>query len=345
MPGPDVHVLSAGSALPGTAVDNAALARRFGLDTLWEQWVEVFIGTKARHLALDLESGKITGTLAELAERAGRQALTAAGLGPGDIDAVVLGTATPDQLMPATVNIVADRLGINDVRTYQLQSGCSGAVQALDLARQVLLAGSARRVLVLGGDVIARFYDVTADLRSVAPAQLVNYVLFGDAAGAAVLSTEPAPGSAVVRALFTRLVGLGQAPGATLEWFGPVDRDSTRPAATEDYAAIEQRVPAMTGEVLQELLADTGWTPGQVDLLLPPQLSGRMTRLIVDSLELPRAREVSVVDEAGNCGNAIVFLQLEQALTSLDEGERALGISIESSKWIKSGFALQGGAG
>ncbi|MEX5710392.1 3-oxoacyl-ACP synthase III family protein [Parafrankia sp. FMc6] len=345
MPGPDIHVLSAGSALPGPAVDNATLAQRFGMDTLWQQWIEVFIGTRARHLALDLESGQLTSTLAELVERAGRQALAAAGLGPGDIDAVVLGTATPDQLMPATVNIVADRLGINDVRTYQLQSGCSGAVQALDVARQILLAGSGRRVLVLGGDVIARFYDVTADLRKLPPAQLVNYVLFGDAAGAAVLSTEPGPGSAVVRALFTRLVGLGRPPGATLEWFGPTDRDSTRPAATEDYKAIEQHVPAMTGEVLEELLTATGWSPGEVDLLLPPQLSGRMTRLITEKLALPRAGEVTVVDEAGNCGNAIVFLQLERALAKLGAGERAVGVSIESSKWIKAGFALQGGGG
>ncbi|OAA19616.1 3-oxoacyl-(acyl-carrier-protein) synthase-3 [Frankia sp. EI5c] len=345
MPDRDVHLLAAGSALPGPAVDNATLARRFGMDTLWEQWVEVFIGTKARHLALDLESGEVVGTLAGLAEQAGRRALDAAGLGPGDIDAVVLGTATPDQLMPATVNIVADRLGIDDVRTYQLQSGCSGAVQALDVARQLLLAGSARRVLVLGGDVIARFYDVTADLRTLPPAQLVNYVLFGDAAGAAVLSAEPAAGSAVVRALFTRLVGLGREPGATLEWSGPADRDRDRPAATEDYKAIETHVPPMTGEVLDELLAATGWDREEIDLLLPPQLSGRMTKLIASRLGLPRAAEVTVVDDAGNCGNAIVFLQLERALAKLADGERAVGVSIESSKWIKAGFALQGGTG
>ncbi|MFD5654867.1 3-oxoacyl-ACP synthase III family protein [Streptomyces sp. NPDC127039] len=340
----DVHILSAASALPGPAVDNAALARRFGMDALWEQWVEAFIGTRSRHLALDLESGRLTGTLADLAEEAGRKALKAAALAPGDIDAVVLGTATPDRLMPATVNVVADRLGIDQVRSFQLQSGCSGAVQALDVARQLVLGGAARRVLALGGDVIARFYDVTRDLRRADPAELVNFVLFGDAAGAAVVSAEPGPGSAAVRALFTRLVGLGREPGAVLEWFGPADRDSDRPAATEDYKAIEEHVPRMTEEVLHELLTDTGWRPEDVGLLLPPQLSGRMTRLISDRLALPAARDVSVVDDAGNCGNAIVFLQLEQALAELGAGERALGVSIESSKWLKAGFALEGSA-
>ncbi|MFD9727307.1 3-oxoacyl-ACP synthase III family protein [Streptomyces sp. NPDC059072] len=343
MTGRDVHILSAASALPGPAVDNAALARRFGMDPLWEQWVEAFIGTRSRHLALDLESGEITSSLADLAERAGRRALEAAGLTGRDVDAVVLGTATPDRLMPATVNIVADRLGIDGVRTFQLQSGCSGAVQALDVARQILLSGTGRRVLVLGGDVIARFYDVTADLRKAAPAELVNYVLFGDAAGAAVLSVEPGPGSARVRGLFTRLVGLGREPGAVLEWFGPADRDSDRPAASEDYKAIEEHVPVMSEEVLAELLDEAGWKPGDVDLLLPPQLSGRMTGLISKRLALPNAEDVSVVAEAGNSGNAIVFLQLERALAgALGPGRKAVGISIESSKWIKAGFALEG---
>ncbi|MEU6882673.1 3-oxoacyl-ACP synthase III family protein [Streptomyces sp. NPDC046712] len=345
MTGRDVHILSAASALPGPAVDNAALARRFGMDPLWEQWVEAFIGTRSRHLALDLESGRITSSLADLAERAGRRALDAAGLTASDVDAVVLGTATPDRLMPATVNIVADRLGIDQVRSFQLQSGCSGAVQALDVARQILLSGDGRRVLVLGGDVIARFYDVTVDLKKTAPSELVNYVLFGDAAGAAVLGVEPGPGSARVRALFTRLVGLGREPGAVLEWFGPADRDRDpdRPAATEDYKAIEEHVPALAEEVLTELLAGAGWQPHDVDLLLPPQLSGRMTSLISKRLALPTAEDVSVVDEAGNSGNAIVFLQLERALAGrLGPGRRAVGISIESSKWIKSGFALEG---
>ncbi|WP_448316710.1 3-oxoacyl-ACP synthase III family protein [Streptomyces sp. CO7] len=343
MTGRDVYIRSAASALPGPPVDNAALARRLGMDALWEQWVDVFIGTASRHLALDLESGEVTGTLADLATRAGRSALAAAGTGPDEVDAVVLATATPDRLMPATVNIAADLLGIDGVRTFQLQSGCSGAVQALDLARQLLVSGSAETVLVLGGDVIARFFDVERDLRTAAPAELVNYVLFGDAAGAAVLSIRPAPGAALLRQVFTRLVGLGREPGAVLEWFGPADRDTERPAATEDYKAIEKHVPEMTEEVLAELLDAAGWTSEDVDVLLPPQLSGRMTGLITERLGLPRAQAVTCVDQVGNCGNAIVFLQLERALAgALGPGRRAVGVSIESSKWIKAGFALEG---
>lgn len=335
-------ILSAASALPGPPVDNAALGRRLGMDALWEQWVDAFIGTRTRHLAVDLDSGEIQHTLAELAQEAGSKALAAAGVSPSEVELVVMGTATPDRLMPATVNLVADALGIDGVPSYQLQSGCSGAVQALAVAHGLLASGGLRTALVLGGDVVARFYDLTADLSKLPPAELVNYVLFGDGVGAAVLRAGAVPGAVSLRAVFTRLVGLGRAPGATLEWFGPLDRDSDRPAATEDYKAIEQHVPHMAAEVVDELLDRLGWAREDVTHLLPPQLSGRMTKLIVERLRLPHATEVSCVADTGNNGNGIVFLQLERALAQLGPGDRALGVSIESSKWIKSGFALEG---
>ncbi|MCK9878540.1 3-oxoacyl-ACP synthase III family protein [Frankia sp. AgPm24] len=338
----EIHLLSAGSALPGPAVDNASLARRFGMDALWEQWVDTFVGTRSRHLAVDLETGEVGTSLADLGEAAARAALSRAGLQAGDVDVIVMATATPDSLMPATVNVIADRLGVDQVPSYQLQSGCSGAVQALDLASQILRSGRHRTALVLGGDVIARFYDLDVDLRSVHPAELVNFVLFGDGAGAAVLRTDPGPGSVAVRSVLTRLVGLGRAPGATLEWFGPANRGGPqeRPAATEDYKAIEELVPVMSQEVLHELLDELEWKGDDVDYLLPPQLSGRMTALIGQRLGVGSS-QVSCVHRTGNVGNAIVFFQLEQLLQEIGPGERAVVVSIESSKWIKSGLALE----
>ncbi|CAO5179595.1 3-oxoacyl-ACP synthase [Frankia sp. AiPs1] len=338
----EIHLLSAGSALPGPAVDNTSLARRFGMDTLWEQWVDTFVGTRSRHLAVDLDTGEVGASLADLGESAARAALSRAGLRAEDVDVIVMATATPDSLMPATVNVIADRLGVDQVSSYQLQSGCSGAVQALDLASQILRSGRHRTALVLGGDVIARFYDLDVDLRSVPPAELVNFVLFGDGAGAAVLRTDPGPGSVMVRSVLTRLVGLGRAPGATLEWFGPANRGGPheRPAATEDYKAIEEHVPVMSHEVLHELLDELEWKGDDVDYLLPPQLSGRMTALISKRLGVGSS-QVSCVDRTGNVGNAIVFFQLEQLLREIGPGERAVVVSIESSKWIKSGLALE----
>lgn len=337
----DVRLIAVGTALPGPPVDNAALAARFGMDRLWQEWVDVFIGTRLRHLTLDLETGQPRAGLADLATEAGAKALDRAGVTPGEIDLMVLSTATPDALMPATVNVVADRLGINDVTTLQIQAGCSGAVQALDLARQLLRAGEHTTALVLGGEVLARFYDLSADLTTLPPEQLVNYVLFGDGAGAAVLTSRPAPGTCALVTSMTRLEGLGRAPGATLEWFGPVDRGSGQVPAAEDYKAIEEHVPAMAARTVSDLLDGLGWAKEELDYLLPPQLSGKMTARITEHLGLSGSHVVSCVDEVGNNGNGLVYFQLERALPRLAPGDRAIGVSIESSKWIRSGFALE----
>jgi len=338
----DVYLLAAGTALPGPPLDNARLASRFGMDSMWEQWVDTFIDTPRRHLATNIDTGEVESSLADLGEQAGRQALDAAGVRPQDVDLMVMGTATPDMLMPATVNMVADRLGIDGIATYQLQSGCSGAVQALDVARQLMLTGRHRTALVLGGDVGAKHQDVTVDLSTLSPAELVNVVLFGDGCGAAVLGTDPTPDAVAIRSVFVQLVGLGRAPGQVIEWFGSADRGrDPRPAGAEDYKMIEEHVPVMAVEILKELLDGVGWREQDIDFLLPPQLSGRMTARIVDRLALPIAEEISCVRETGNTGNALAFFQLERLLPVMRPGDHAIGIAVESSKWIKSGFALE----
>src|SRR5258708_35365961 len=134
MENPEIRILSVGTALPGAPVDTAALAKALRMSGAWEQWVDSFIGTRTRHLSTDRETGERYCTLADLATDAAQRALAAAGVRPEEVDLMVMGTATPDLLMPATVNLVADRLGVDSVPTYQLQSGCSGAVQALEVA-------------------------------------------------------------------------------------------------------------------------------------------------------------------------------------------------------------------
>jgi 3-oxoacyl-[acyl-carrier-protein] synthase-3 len=338
----DIHILSTGTVLPGPPIENATLARHFRMNSMWEQWVDAFVGTKTRHLAIDIETGEICYSLADLGVTAASRALAAAGLDASTVDLVVMATSTPDHLMPATVTLVADRLGIDGVPTYQLQSGCTGAVQALDVARALLLAGGRRTALVIGADTCAKHVDLGMNLGDLTPAELVNVVLFGDGAGAAVLSTEPVAGSALLRRVFVQLAGLGQPPGHTVEWFGLADRNSNRPAGSEDYKAIEEKVPALSVEILAELLGDLGWKEPDLDYLLPPQLSVRMTARIVKELNVPDAQEVSCIAETGNTGNALPFFQVEQVLPLMTAGQRAIGISVESSKWIKGGFALEG---
>lgn len=84
-----------------------------------------------------------------------------------------------------------------------------------------------------------------------------------------------------------------------------------------------------------------GWKRDDLDYLLPPQLSGRMTARIVEAMDAPGAAEISVVRDIGNTGNALPFFQLERLLPRMTSRQRAVAVAVESSKWIKSGFALE----
>jgi len=333
-----MYLIAVGAALPGEPIDNETLAQYVPVNS---EWIELFIGTRTRHLVTDLATGEVRATLTDLCTHAAQQAMNEAGLQPGDIDFLVLGTATPDQLMPATVNLVAERLGVNMVPTYQVQSGCAGAIQALDIGR-LLLAGGLGTGLVMGGDVCRKHLVLGHEARTLSSRELVNYVLFGDGAGAAVVSAAPTTGATEVTALVNQLTGLGRPPGQVVDWFGRAEDPTSRPAFSEDYKAIEQHVPVMAVEIVGQLLDEAGWTADDISFILPPQLSGRMTAVIVDRLGLPAAKDVSCVGVTGNTGNALPFLQLRELLELLQPGDRALAVAVESSKWIKAGLALEG---
>jgi 3-oxoacyl-[acyl-carrier-protein] synthase-3 len=333
-------LLGTGAALPGPPLDNEEIGKRFGADP---RWVERFIGTRTRHLGVDLATGAVTHTLVDLAAEAAAAALDDAGCAPQDIDVLVLATASPDHLMPASVNLVADRLGLVDVPTYQLQSGCAGAVQALSLAR-ALLGGECRTALVVGADSCAKHLVLDHDFPSLPPGELVNYVIFGDGAGAVVLGAAGEEGDVRLGPVRNEFTGLGREPGQIIRWFGAADRDSTEQPVAEDYKAIEAGVPVLAADMVGTLLELTGWDASSVTHLLPPQLGGRMTARITDGLTERfglRATEVSCVAETGNNGNALPFLQLHRLLPQMAAGDRALAVAIESSKWIRTGFALE----
>jgi 3-oxoacyl-[acyl-carrier-protein] synthase-3 len=331
------------SALPGQPVGNQELAARLGLTAAW---IDAFVGTRSRHFSVDLVEGTARFSLADLCERAARDGLEQSGTAPQELAFVVLATATPDALMPTTAAEVASRLGAADVPVYQIQSGCSGAVQALALASALLAVGPGTG-LVLGGDVCTKHLDLAADFRRLPPSELVNYVLFGDGAGAAVVGSGPRQGSLSFRSLGHRITGLVLPPGQRVEWYGATGRrDGDRgPAVSEDYKAVEQQVPALAQQAGAELLKDLGWPAETVRHLLPPQLGGRMTALIGSALRealgLSAAAEVSCVADTGNTGNALLFSQLELLLGVIGPGERALGVCVESSRWITAGFALE----
>jgi 3-oxoacyl-[acyl-carrier-protein] synthase-3 len=335
---PDAHIVSTGTALPGDPVDNEAIARRFGADA---DWVEAFIGTRQRHFAVDLNTGQVTHTLTDLGAQACAQAMARAGLESRDVDFLVLGTSSPEALMPATVNLIADRLGINQVATYQLQSGCAGALQALDLACRLLdeehLIG-----LVIGADVCVKHLVLDRDTSAGRPAGPARHVPFGDGAGAVVLASELVPGSIAVRRVLNRFSGLSQAPGQVVRWFGAADLVDPQQSVEQDHKAIAERVPLLARQAMKEVLGMTGWYPASMSYLLPPQLPGRVARHVTRELGLTGVTEISCVADFGNAGNALLFFQLDLLRDRILAEERAVAIAIEPSKWIKAAVTLEG---
>ncbi|WP_150256180.1 3-oxoacyl-ACP synthase III family protein [Nocardiopsis deserti] len=341
MPHPDIHLLSVGTALPGPLIDNAALVRSLGLPKVWEQWIDTFVGTRSRHFATDLRTKEVRYSLTDMGVTAASRALEAAGVGADSVDLIVMGTATPDMLMPATVNLVADRLGINNVPSYQLMSGCTGAIQAMDVACRMLESGRYTTALVIGGETCAKLMDLDQDISQQPPGVQVNAMLFGDGAGAVVLTTEPRPGTPVLRQVSLELVGQGREPGQVVEWFSALGGAPGQKSVVEDFKAVEEAAPPMAAEALQSILDDLGWKEDELDFVLPPQLSAVMTAKVLADINAPEAVPISRVTEIGNTGNALPFFQLETLLPQMQEGDRAVGVSVEASKWIKAAYAVE----
>src|SRR5438128_3798935 len=163
-----------GAALPARRVSNDELAVWKKIDTT-DEWIAERTGIRARHIAGE---GETTGTLAA---EAARQALDAAGVAPGQIGLIVLATATPDQTFPATATIVQTKLGIDDCIAFDVAAVCTGFLYALSVADNMIRGGMADYALVIGAETFSRILDWE---------DRTTCVLFGDGAGAIILSGE-----------------------------------------------------------------------------------------------------------------------------------------------------------
>ncbi|MCY9783905.1 3-oxoacyl-ACP synthase III family protein [Nocardiopsis sp. EMB25] len=347
-----MRIRALSEVLPGDPVTNRDLAERFGLH---ERWLERMTGNRTRYLCrADSPDGvpKLTG---DLAVEAGRRAMDAAAVTPGDLDFLILTTASPDHLMPSTANLVADRLGLNDLPALQLTSGCAGAVQGLHTAR-ALLASGAGRGLVIGADTCRKLMPESDEaVRALGPAGMVNFAMFGDGAGAAVVEAEGTGPALTTEHLVLRTVGKGRPPAQVVRWYGvegaprvPGPRGALvrESMAEEDYKAIEANVPGLAAGVLTELAAAVGWDVPEVEHILTPQLNGVMTERIREHMGVRSDQAVSCVADTGNNGNALPFIQLHRAVAPITDdpaadGDRFLLTAIESSKWVVSGMALR----
>ncbi len=345
-----MRLLPPAEFLPGEPVTNAEMESRFGLH---EKWLSMMTGNRTRHFCSAEPAAGQASSTRELATQAGRRALAAAGAEPADIEFVILTTASPDHLMPATVNLVVDDLGIDGVTTMQITSGCAGAIQGL-FAAHALLASGLRRGLVIGADSCLKVFPSADRIKSMRPAELINFALFGDGAGAVVVDDDHTGPGYLVEHIFTRCIGAGRQPAQLIRYYGsegcptvdgPHGPTPAEPWGQEDYKAIEQHVPELAATILDELSRATGTRLTDVEHVLVPQLNGAVTERIRQRLGVAPERAVSCVAETGNNGNALPFIQLSRTANRIGDGigvgGRIFVANVESSKWLVGGLALR----
>ena len=288
-------ICGSGSALPGRAVTNAELAER--VDTS-DEWIVERTGIRQRYLAQDGE------TTSSLAIEAARKAIDAAGCAAGDIDLIVLATATPDQTFPATATRVQDALGCNGGIAFDVAAVCSGFLYALATADSMLRTGMGSRALVIGAETFSRILDW--DDRG-------TCVLFGDGAGAIVLEAREvaADGPGI---LTTKLHADG-AHGELLYVDGGPSTTGTVGKLRMKGREVFRHAVVNLAQVLHETLDSAGLRPQDIDWVVPHQANARILDATARKMGLPPEKVIVTVDRHANTSAASVPLAFDTAMT------------------------------
>ena len=289
------RIAGTGRYLPEKVLTNADLEKM--VETT-DEWIRSRTGIERRHVVADDE------TNLDLCERAARNALQAAGVEPKDIDLVIVGTTTPDQVFPNMACLLQQRLDIHGCMALGLEAACTGFIYGLSVADKFIRTGSAKRALVLGAETLSRMVDWK---------DRNTCVLFGDGAGAVVLEASDQPGI-----LSTHVHADGQY--ADLLYFPsgvskrPEDfhhrRDYIQMKGNEVFKVAVTKL----GEVAQETLDANGIKGEQLDWLIPHQANLRIIEGTARKLKLPMERVILTVQDHGNTSAASVPMALDVAV-------------------------------
>jgi 3-oxoacyl-[acyl-carrier-protein] synthase-3 len=293
-------IIGTGSYLPARRVTNHDLAVELaakGIETS-DEWIVSRSGISARHYAAADESAS------DLAVKAATKALEAAGLAPEQIDLIVVATSTPDFYgnFPSTACIVQNKLGIrNNGGAFDVAAVCSGFVYALSTADAFIKAGNAKNVLVIGTEVFSRILDFN---------DRGTCVLFGDGAGAVVLSASEEPGVLAVKL---------HADGSHGDILcGPTNPTNAAISGEKflymDGQAVFKLAVTVLEKVAYEALEHAKMPPSDIDWLIPHQANIRIMNGTAKKLGLPLEKMVVTVNEHGNTSAASIPLALDQAV-------------------------------
>jgi 3-oxoacyl-[acyl-carrier-protein] synthase III len=288
-PAVGARILGLGSRQPEQVVTNADIAAR-GVETT-DQWIRDRVGIVERRFARKDES------VVDMAVEAGAKALADAGLAPSDIDAVLVATCTMPSYIPNAAGQTANRIGVRTAAAFDINAACAGFCYGLGMASDMIRAGSARHVLVIGAEKLSDWVD---------PMDRSTCIIFADGAGAAVVG----PAGHHER-LGIGPIAAGSA-GDLVDTIVVADRNSfIRQEGQEVYRwAITKIAP-----VALQALELAGLAPVDVDVLVPHQANLRIIEVIARRLRAAGARKDMVVADdivhSGNTSSASIPLALD----------------------------------
>lgn len=290
----NVRISGTGSYLPKTIYSNEYLQTVADTNAAW---VYNNVGIKERHIASAVEA------TSDLATAAGRRAIDNAGLSVGDIDLIIVATATPDRLAPSTAAIVQDKLQAYQSVAFDISAVCSGFLYAMSIASQFIMTHVYDTVLVIGADTFSRITDWTRR----------DCVFFGDGAGAAVL-THGDEGFLACR-LFTD--GRGK-------WnFTIPAGGSERPPTSDTVAqglhtfqmngkAVYETATTVLPHAIMQVMADAGLHVEDIDLMIPHQPSIRILEKTAEVLGLPFEKVMTNMDRCANTSGGTIPILLDE---------------------------------
>jgi 3-oxoacyl-[acyl-carrier-protein] synthase-3 len=301
-------IIGVGSYLPETILSNAELEKR--VDTS-DEWIRTRTGIQSRHIHASHE------TTSDLAFHAAKKALEHAQLSAHDIDLIIVATTTPDMVFPSTACLLQQKLGINQGAAFDIQAVCTGFVYAMSIADQFIKNGQAKNALVVGAETFTN---------------LLNWqdrntcVLFGDGAGAVVLSGSTEPGI-----YSTHLHSDGKyaamlcVPGQVVNGTA-----SGNPTVTMDGGAVFKFAVKVLAQVSQEALLANNMTIDQIDWLIPHQANIRIIEATAEKLKLPMSKVIVTVPQHGNTSAASIPLALDEGVRTgkIQKGQTCLLVGV-----------------
>lgn len=293
-----VQVLSTGSYAPDEVVTNEDLERRLGFDP---EWISKRSGILARRFAPPEMA------TSDLAVEAARRAMDKAGVKPEEVDLLIVGTFTPDMLCPSTACIVQHRLGIK-APAMDIQAACAGFMYSLVTGMQFVATGNSQLALVIGADCNSRIIN---------PRDIRTYPLFGDGAGAVLLSAgSPHQG------LISYTMG---ADGSGVDMLLRPMGGSRTPAAVQlleddqhylqmDGRSVFKWAIRLVQDTVDDVLRPAGMSIGDVDLFIAHQANARIINGAADSLGMRPEQVMINLDKYGNTSAGSIPLALDEAV-------------------------------